>query len=129
MFAWGAWAEEQGLKIRILSFNPLRNLPHFAARVTEVLPLWQVSVIVALETLLILPLLATKPNEAGHFVRLFETFNRKIFVNHFALLIGAILASFLGSTRAIMLTLLGLLLVIDLTALIRALHAKRAETG
>jgi hypothetical protein len=129
MFAWGAWAEEQGLKIRILSFNPFRNLPHFAARVTEVLPLWQVSVIVALETLIILPLLATKPNDAGHFVRLFETFNRKIFVNHFALLIGTILASFLGGARAIMLTLLGLLLAIDLTALIRALHAKRAEAA
>ena len=74
MFAWGAWAEEQGLKIRILSFNPFRNLPHFAARVTEVLPLWQVSVIVALETLIILPLLATKPNDAGHFVPTFRNF-------------------------------------------------------
>lgn len=143
MFAWGAWGQEQGIKIQMLTFNSFRNLAHFLVRVTEVLPLWEVVVIVGLETMLMLPpLLATRAATRPELDRrtllglnfiltldlLLRSLSRKLFVNHFAVLIGAALATFLGGSRAIMLALLGLLFAIDFFGLVRALRASFATS-
>jgi hypothetical protein len=124
MFAWGAWGEEQGVRIQMQTFNPFRNTAHFVARVGEVLPVWQAAVLACLEAVLTLTALRAPRAAAGErFIRLFDAFNRQIFVNHFAVLIGAALSAFLGGSRAILLALLGLLFAIDLIGLVRALRA------
>lgn len=120
MFAWGAWSGEHGVQVRMLSFNPFRNIAHFVPRVVEVMPLWQAAVLVGLQALfVVLTLRAPGAAQAG-FERLFSAFNRRVFVNHFAVLLGGALAAALGGSRAILLALLGLLLAIDLALLLHA---------
>jgi hypothetical protein len=128
-FAWGAWGSELGSTVRLPSFNPFRNAIHFVRRAPEVLPVWQIGALIGLEVFRAAAALSAPRARAGAgWQRLFEGFHRKLFVNHLAVLLGAVLAA-VGGSRAILLALLALLFAIDLIGLVRALRSPPASAA
>lgn len=130
MFAWAAWAAEQGTTVRMLSFNPFRNSWHFVRRVPEVLPGWQVALLVALQTgWTLTALVGSRQRMAQGLQHLFFRLHTTIMVNHVALLLGVALAVHFGAPRALLVALLGLLLAIDGVMLVASLRATGAARG
>ena len=125
MFAWGAWGQEHGIIVRLKSFDLYRGMVAWLARIPEVLPLWQaVTLVVAEVAFAVLMVRASIGNPLAAFSQLLEVFSRKVFVNHLAAMIGAVLAIAMSGSRALLLGILLLVAMLDVGALVRAIRGR-----